>query len=182
MDSIDTHQGLTWSLVIATYKREHILPKCLKLAAEQTWPPKDIVVIDASPNWVSVKESITKDFEQNHPAIPLVYTKAKFASSSAQRNQGVDLATGDIVFLFDDDSLMYPDCAENVMQVYEADTECAIAGVSARSVPVPPPNVQDTTIEELKEKKFIPQKHPQTKKLSKLANAWLGQVRPICHL
>jgi glycosyltransferase involved in cell wall biosynthesis len=44
-------KSLTWALVIATYKREHILLRCLRLAAVQTRLPKEIIVVDASPDY-----------------------------------------------------------------------------------------------------------------------------------
>jgi hypothetical protein len=43
-----------------------------------------------------------------------------------------------VVFLFDDDSLMYPDCAAEIMRVYEADTARSVVGVNATNVAVPP--------------------------------------------
>jgi glycosyltransferase involved in cell wall biosynthesis len=44
-----------------------------------------------------------------------VYNSAEHRSSTLQRNQGLQLATADVVFLLDDDSLMYPTCAEEIM-------------------------------------------------------------------
>ena len=44
-------KSLTWALVIATYKRENILLRCLQLAAIQTRLPKEIIVVDASPDY-----------------------------------------------------------------------------------------------------------------------------------
>lgn len=131
-------QALTWSLVIATYNREHILPRCLRLAARQTRGPKEIVVVDASPDWEVTRSRLSEEFAQNYAAIPLYYLQAIRPSLTAQRNQGIDFATGDILFLIDDDSLMYPDCAEQIMAIYEADVDHAIQGVSAIQNPVPP--------------------------------------------
>ena len=37
----------TWALVIATYKRADVLERCLQLAAEQTRPPAEIVVVNS---------------------------------------------------------------------------------------------------------------------------------------
>jgi len=130
--------SLTWSLAIATYKREHILPRCLRLAAKQTRPPKEVIVVDASPDWETTRDIIGQEFGRFFPHIPLNYVKAKRASSTAQRNQAIDLATGDVLFLIDDDSLMYPDCAAEIMKVYEADVDRAIQGVSAIHNPTPP--------------------------------------------
>jgi GT2 family glycosyltransferase len=135
---MSNQERLAWSLVISTYKRAHILPRCLRLAAEQTRPPAQVVVIDASPDWADTRELVAQEFASKYPSIALIYAKANVASLTAQRNQGIDLATGEVVFLIDDDSLMYPDCAEEVMKVYELDKANAIQGVSAIGVPAPP--------------------------------------------
>jgi hypothetical protein len=42
------------------------------------------------------------------------------------------------MFMIDDDSLMYPNCAERIMAVYEQDTRGQIHGISARSAASPP--------------------------------------------
>ena len=133
-----TLNPLTWSLVVATYKREHILPRCLRLAAQQTQIPKEVVVVDASPDWERTKAFILQEFIDYYPQIPLIYVQAAVPSLTAQRNQGIDLASGDVLFLIDDDSLMYLDCAEEVMKVYEADLDHAIYGISAIPTPSPP--------------------------------------------
>jgi len=134
---------LTWSLVIATYKRAHILPRCLLLAAEQTRPPIQIVVVDASPDFETCRQQVLSEIAPTFPNISWEYVAAERASSASQRNQGVRLATGDVLFLIDDDSLMYPDCAEEAMKIYEADTENKIGGIALVHVPQPPEKARD---------------------------------------
>ncbi len=48
-----------------------------------------------------------------------------------QRNQAMELVRADIVFLIDDDSFMYDDCAAEILAVYEKDEAGAIAAVGA---------------------------------------------------
>ncbi len=131
-------EKLDWGLVIATYKRETILPRCLRLAAQQTVTPKEIIVVDASPYWEKTREKIMHELAAKYLGIDWKYVQAKRASSAAQRNQGIELATADILFLIDDDSLMYPDCAEEVMRIYVNDTDHKIAGVMSDMVSLPP--------------------------------------------
>jgi GT2 family glycosyltransferase len=110
----------------------------LRLAIAQTRAAKEIIVVDASPRWDQTKEQVIADFAETKCTVPLVYVKAITPSLTAQRNQGIQLTTSDVVFLFDDDSLMYPQCAEEILKVYEADTDGKIMGVSAIPVSVPP--------------------------------------------
>lgn len=132
---------LNWSLVIATYKRDHILPRCINMAIHQTTPPVEIVIIDASPNWFETKNKIIDLIKELDCHISLRYEQANEASITVQRNQGIDLAKGDILFLIDDDSLMYNDCAEEIMKIYQDDVDEKILGISAMQCPIPPDNI-----------------------------------------
>ncbi|MDX2230651.1 MAG: glycosyltransferase family 2 protein [Leptolyngbyaceae cyanobacterium bins.349] len=125
------NQPLSWALVVATYQREKILPQCLKLAVEQTRQPSEVIVIDASENWESTRSHVMTEVAAIAPHIRWEYVQAKQRGLPLQRNQGIDLATADVVFLLDDDSLMYPDCAEQIMKIYEADPDRQVKGVQA---------------------------------------------------
>jgi glycosyltransferase involved in cell wall biosynthesis len=130
--------ALTWGLVVPTYNREDVLLRCLRLGAAQTRPPLEIIVVDSSPGWKSTQERVLREIAPLWPGIRWRYDEAERRSSASQRNQGVRAATADIVFLFDDDSLMYPDCAAEIMRVYEADSGRSVVGVNATNVPAPP--------------------------------------------
>jgi glycosyltransferase involved in cell wall biosynthesis len=129
---------LTWALVVATYMREDVLPRCLRLGAAQTRPPLEIIVVDSSPGWESTRERVLHEIAPRWPGIRWHYVKAERRSSASQRNQGIRAASADVVFLFDDDSLMYPDCAAEIMRVYGADNGRSVVGVNATNVAAPP--------------------------------------------
>jgi len=131
-------QSLTWSLVVPTYQRESILLRCLHCAATQTWPPSEIIVVDASVHWETTWLKVKRELLEVYPTIEWKYVPAQRLSSASQRNQGIDLASGEVIFLIDDDSLMYPDCAEKVMQVYAQDSEQRVAGVMPALEALPP--------------------------------------------
>lgn len=131
-------EALTWDVVIATYKREEILPRCLRLVAAQTRPPARVIVVDASPGWEAARALVMTKIAPNFSAIQWRYDQAERASSAAQRNQGLRACAADVVFYIDDDSLLYPDAAEVVMSVYERDREKRVAGVSMIEVRTTP--------------------------------------------
>ncbi len=135
--------ALSWALTIATYNRRDILPKCLELGATQTRPPKQIVVVDSSTDWEATRDSILTQLAPKYPSIEWIYEPAALRGSAPQRNQAARLARTDVVFLIDDDSFMYPRCAEEIMKIYEADTRCQIAGVSAMSAERDPSEAPD---------------------------------------
>jgi GT2 family glycosyltransferase len=132
---------LDYGLVIATYKREALLPRCLRCVLQQTVIPKEIIIVDASPYWETTRTQIMQELAaKKYPTIDWKYVQAKCVSSSHQRNQGIDLATADILFLIDDDSFMYPDCAEEIMRIYSRDVDKKVLGIMAVLAPTPPPS------------------------------------------
>jgi glycosyltransferase involved in cell wall biosynthesis len=135
------NQPLSWGLVIATYQREKILSQCLQLAVNQTRQPSEIIVIDASKHWQSTRSQIMAEIAAHYPHIRWIYQAADQQGLPLQRNQGLALATADITFLLDDDSLIYPTCAEEIMRVYEADFEGVVKGVQSVLAPTPPSEV-----------------------------------------
>lgn len=131
-------EKLDYGLVIATYKREAILPRCLHHAVQQTLAPKEIIIVDASPYWETTRTKIMQELAAKYPTINWKYVQAKQVSSTHQRNQGIELATADILFLIDDDSFMYPDCAEEIMQIYTRDIDKKVLGIMSFLAPIPP--------------------------------------------
>src|SRR5579862_446514 len=121
---------LTWSLVMSTYNRGPALKRCVELVLQQTRLPKEIIVIDASDPWKENRQLTVEDAIPRHPDIRWEYEQARVRSLTAQRNQGLAMARSDVLFLIDDDAFMYPDCAEEILKVYEADPERAVAGVA----------------------------------------------------
>ena len=131
-------QNLTWSVVIPTYKREQVLLKCLTFVAQQTLLAKEIIVVDASPEWELTKKFVQQDLAIKYPQINWLYVKANYASSATQRNQGIELSSADIIFLIDDDSFMYPNCTKEVVSIYAQDTKHQVAGIMPKLENLPP--------------------------------------------
>lgn len=129
---------LEWAVVIPTYQRESVLWRCLNSAIAQTLPPKQIIVVDGSPDWAKTKTRIFNELVPRAPTIEWQYVPANRLSSAAQRNQGIAVAVADVIFLIDDDSLMYPTCAEEIMRIYAHDSTHEIAGVMPFLDPLPP--------------------------------------------
>lgn len=136
---------LTWSAVVPTYMRGQILPTSLRLMASQTRPPAAIVVMDASPNWTESRDQVMASVATSHPNVRWIYDRARRASSAAQRNQGIDRTGSDVVLFIDDDCLMYPDCAAELLRIYEADHGSEVAGVAAILVPQPPGSADESS-------------------------------------
>lgn len=132
---------LSWGLIIAINQREQNIYTCIELAVKQTYKPLEIIIVDASRYWKETRELIMSTLATQYPEIRWIYTAADYRSLPQQRNQGIRLATADTLFLFAHDLFMHPTCAEEIMRIYEADSEGIIPGVQASLVtmsPLPP--------------------------------------------
>ncbi|MFV0382588.1 glycosyltransferase family 2 protein [Paracoccus sp. (in: a-proteobacteria)] len=114
----------------------------------QTRPPKQIIVIDASQNADQHRHVL--DSMLAGTGINLVFQSAVARSSAAQRNQGLSSVTADVVVFIDDDSLLFPDCAEKFMSVFENDREQKIAGLALNTVASLPAAAIDYFMKETK--------------------------------
>jgi len=128
----------TWTLSICTYNRLHFLIQTLEFALLQSRPPAEIIVVDASDDWIAHRDCVTRKFADHWQYVKLVFVAAKVRSIAFQRNQAMGLATSDIVFSIDDDIYMFEDAAEFIMRIYEADIDCKIAMVAGHFTPNAP--------------------------------------------
>ena len=128
---------LSWALCISTINRLDVLTTAVRLALEQTRPPSEVIVVDASDDWQQNAEVI-RALVAGHAGVRCCYEKAPMRSLPAQRNCGIALATADILFLIDDDSFLYPDTAEIIMQHYETDTAGRLAAIQTTPVDTSP--------------------------------------------
>ena len=156
-----------WALAIATYNRADVLLRCVELALDQTLPPDEIVIVDGSEDWEETYKRMCELLVRRQNKTPLVYQAAKVRSAAAQRNQCVEAASADVLFLFDDDTLMYPDCAEKILAVYNADPQHQVAGVAAISRRFPPDMQQAV----LGDSDIVPEKPPRGR--------WVNAVRKL---
>ncbi|MEL7348913.1 MAG: glycosyltransferase family 2 protein [Pseudomonadota bacterium] len=127
---------LTWGLCLATLNRRDALLECVRLALSQSRPPSEIVIVDASEDWSATREAVAALLPDG--TVRFCYEPATIRSSAAQRNQAARAASADILFLIDDDSFLYPDCAERILAVYEHPAAGDVVAVLGSERPGPP--------------------------------------------
>lgn len=132
-----TGHPLTWALCTPTLNRIDVLLLALGCALAQTRPPSEVIIVDAGDGWQADRARVEQALTA-HPTVRLVYLHSPVRSITHQRNLATQAATADILFCLDDDTLMFPDCAETILRVYEADAAGAIAGVTANNDPNSP--------------------------------------------
>lgn len=114
--------------------------------------PCQIVIVDASEDWQTSRDAIAEMLAA-HPSIRLDYLHSPVRSSSTQRNAGIEACIGDVLFMIDDDSFLYKDCAEEVLAVYVADPDGKVAAVQPQLADTAPPIRDEFDGQELQRKK-----------------------------
>lgn len=126
---------LSYDVVIATRNRPGLLALSLPLILAQTRPPTRVVVVDGSDDPAPVADLLAR-----HAGGPVpVERLGSPPGLTRQRNAGLARTGADIVLFPDDDSLLYPDAAAEIMAAYERDAEGAVAAVCAAEAERPPP-------------------------------------------
>jgi glycosyltransferase involved in cell wall biosynthesis len=89
------------SIVVPTRNRAALLAQVLRSARGQTWPDKEIIVVDEA------SSDGTQAMLRDVPDVRVIrHDRAR--GPAAARNAGVAAARGDWVFFWDDDDLMHP--------------------------------------------------------------------------
>jgi GT2 family glycosyltransferase len=85
----------------------------------QTVLPGEIVIVDSSDVSISDNLEFKKTFSKNNfPKVNLVY-KHTSPGLTKQRNEAIDLASGEILYFFDDDVELEPNYIEEMQKIFE---------------------------------------------------------------
>jgi glycosyltransferase involved in cell wall biosynthesis len=101
------------SILIPAYNAEHWIAETLESALRQTWPRKEIIVVDDS----STDNTLAMARRFSSKSVTVV-TKPNAGASSA-RNKAFSLSQGEYIQWLDADDLLAPDKIERQMQALE---------------------------------------------------------------
>lgn len=106
------------SVIICTRNRIDCLPYCLKSLAQQTWNIDELIIIDSSDVPLICHDKFIECFNiNNFPNTTLMY-RHTLPGLAYQRNFGVDMAHGDIIYFFDDDVILEPHYIKEMQRVF----------------------------------------------------------------
>lgn len=110
------------SLVICTYNREDILPRCLVAADSQSLAKEDyeIIVVD------NASSDHTRDIVQRYPGVRYLYCGTRGLSSA--RNTGLTAARSDLVAFIDDDAIAGRELLRELLNTFEANPDAGCVG------------------------------------------------------
>lgn len=114
------------SFIICTKNRYDDIIKCIETILKQTILPYELIIVDASDTEKNrdVIQGMIKD-----SGIQLKYKHTK-PNTAYQRNVGIAMVDGDLVFFFDDDVILNNDYHEKILDVYKMDKNQEVAGVT----------------------------------------------------
>ena len=119
-------QTLPISAVVATCDRAKPLKTMLDSLTRQSVQPLEMIIVDGSSNDDTKKlcQSRFDGLDTN-----LIYHRAVTIGAAAQRNQGMQFATQEVIWLLDDDIVFEPNCLAKLWQALQSDSR--LGGVNA---------------------------------------------------
>lgn len=131
----------TISVIIPCYKYAHYLKECLESVIAQTYPPKEIIVVNDSSPDIDEQLVIVKEVrEKTDIRIDIVGTIVNSGLASA-RNLGISEATSEYIMALDSDDKLTPGAIEEHMKLIEDDmtlAQCALYEFGERHVTMTP--------------------------------------------
>jgi glycosyltransferase involved in cell wall biosynthesis len=105
----------TFTVIITTYNRQHLLPRAIKSVLDQTFPDFELLVIDngSTDETPSVVRGIRDD------RVRYVRNPRPTGSCDGPRNLGIGMAKGRFVAFLDDDDIWYPERLEKVKRAFD---------------------------------------------------------------
>jgi GT2 family glycosyltransferase len=116
---------LTASVIICTRNRRDDIIRCLNSIAQQTMLPHELIIVDSSdislmqlPLFQDVFNAAT------FPQAKCIYLHTR-PGLTYQRNRGIEKATKDIIYFFDDDVVLLPAYLAKMHEIFCANTHYA---------------------------------------------------------
>ena len=139
MNRTDGERMLSSSLLIITKDRQEDLGRALDSVLEQTRPLDQMVVVDSGKD---ATEGVVQRFAERFKG------ETKYVRSEPgvvwQRLVGIPECTKDVVFMFDNDTILAPTCIKEMMAVYETPGNEDVLGVAPQVESNRPPGVLNT--------------------------------------
>ena len=101
------------SVIIPSYNRSHLLPRCLDSVIAQDYSPSEIIVVDDGST-----DSTRSLLRDSYPGIKVITQANK--GVSAARNAGIRAASGDWLAFLDSDDTWFPGKLDRQVQAIEA--------------------------------------------------------------
>ncbi|WP_237739335.1 glycosyltransferase family 2 protein [Microbacterium yannicii] len=126
---------MRYDVVIATRNRADSLARCIDCIESQTVLPERVIIVDASDEAEQVAAIALLD---RTAAVEWIWIDSAVRSLPHQRNLGLARVVSEVVLMPDDDSLLFPEAAAELLAAYALDEDDRLGGVSATGVATSP--------------------------------------------
>ena len=125
-------QILPISVLIPTMNRPQSLERTLTGYAQAAWIPKQIVVVDQTPD-ETMAAGIRQMIQSLDTRITITYVFQEIPSSSSARNNAMSHATEELIVFSDDDVDVYDDTLMHIRDIMADSSVAMIAGINDNS-------------------------------------------------
>lgn len=126
---------LTTSVIICTRNRLDCIGACLESIAHQSVLPDELIIVDSSDTPLIAQPSFLAIFhEKIFTRTHLLYRHTRIGLP-LQRNIGIDIAHGDIIYFFDDDVVLEPDYIKEMQRIFAGHPKYAGGSGSITNLP-----------------------------------------------
>jgi GT2 family glycosyltransferase len=122
------HTKVRFSVVIPTLRRLDVLRDTLESLLACEPPPDELILVDADPHLGA--EVVAREIERRPGAPPVRYIRAE-RSLTAQRNRGIEAASGDVIVFLDDDVVVPTTTLTKLADAYK---DAAVVGATGRII------------------------------------------------
>ena len=120
----------TVSIIIITRNRPALLQHCIEYVQAQSYPHKQIIVVDSSSNDES--EQVVAQY----PGVISVRLHGQRNNMPQARNAGIAATSGELIAFIDDDAMVQPGWLDALLATYQDETVGAVGG---RIIEIPKP-------------------------------------------
>lgn len=125
---------LSYSVIICTLEWRQTLDECLRSLLKQEPWAKEIILVHGGENVDEMEVRLCQSLSSSTIQPMIISSKPGLIR---QRNSGIEAATGDVVFFFDDDVVLSENYIREVMLVYENDNVGEVGGVQGTATQLP---------------------------------------------
>jgi GT2 family glycosyltransferase len=126
---------MRYDAVIATLNRPESLANCLSMIEKQSEQPARVVIVDAGSDHERLRANV---LAHRNPAIEWIFVGTDQKNSPYQRNLGLRHVTSEVVITPDDDCMLHPDAATEMMAGFRADSTGLVAAIGGVQVGISP--------------------------------------------
>lgn len=128
----------TISVIVPTHNRPESLARTVRALLAQKRLPEEIIIVN---DWTEkIPAELGKAITSAGVAFEYCELHTDRPSASASRNRGMELASGQILVMIDDDVIPPACCLSDLVAMYDAAARDTVAAIGARPVPPPPEN------------------------------------------